>query len=91
MIEKVCEMKTTKMKAAIGLLAALVVSGCAGDPRSYETTPVQLKSSAGVVTCQLYTREKVLWDRSIDRPANMTVETADNLCRAEGVRQQKAS
>lgn len=40
----------------------------------------------GPVVCQIYTHSQVTWDRSITRPENMGVETADNLCRAEGTR-----
>lgn len=44
-------------------------------------------STKGVVTCQLYRRDMVAWDRAIDRPTGMTVAEADDLCRAEGYRQ----
>ncbi len=70
--------------------AAIALAGCAPDPRSFETTPVKLETSKGIVTCQLYTKERVLWDRAIDRPENMTVREADDICRAEGVRRQRS-
>lgn len=73
------------------LLAVGLLAGCSADPRSYETAPVQLETTKGIVTCQLYTRERVLWDRSINRPDNMSVEEADETCRAEGFRQKNAS
>ena len=73
-----------------GLVSAIFLSGCSIDPQSYETTPVKLKTAKGVVTCQLYTKERVLWDRAIDRPDNMTVREADNICRAEGERLKNA-
>lgn len=69
----------------IGLMT-LPLSGCF-DPQNYETEPVRVETRQGVVTCQLYTRERVLWDRSIHRPETMSVETADQVCRAEGARQ----
>ncbi|WWR46464.1 hypothetical protein RZ517_17115 [Roseovarius sp. S88] len=71
-------------------VSALVLAGCTGDPRSYETTPVQVKTAKGIVTCQLYTKERVLWDRAIDRPDNMSVREADDVCRAEGIRQKNS-
>lgn len=71
---------------------AVVLTGCGGlDPQSYETTPVQLKTPKGIVVCQLYTREQVLWDRAIDRPGTMSVREADDICRAEGLRQKNGS
>ncbi|MDC0656681.1 hypothetical protein N6L27_01560 [Leisingera sp. SS27] len=74
-----------KSFAAIGTLAAL--TGCVS-PEQFETAPVQLRTSKGIVTCQLYTKERVLWDRSIDRPASMTVQEADDICKREGYRQK---
>lgn len=67
--------------AALSLLA-----GCAADPRSFESEPVQVQTKKGIVVCQLYTRERVLWDRAIDRPDSMTVHEADDICRTEGYR-----
>lgn len=77
----------------IGALLATTVflSACAQDPRSYETTPVEVKTKKGTVTCQLYTRERVLWDRAIDRPSGMSVRAADDVCRAEGQRRKDAA
>lgn len=69
---------------------ALVLAGCSVDPRSFETAPVDLKTPKGIVTCQLYTKERVLWDRSINRPESMTVQEADDICRAEGLRQKNS-
>lgn len=71
------------------LCAAAVVAGCSISPEDNETTPVVLQTAAGPVTCQLYRLDMVSWDRATDRPANMSVATADNLCRQEGVRIQK--
>lgn len=75
--------KTVTIASAVLLLAA-----CALDPRDYETTPVVVETAAGPVTCQLYTKEQVIWDRAIARPESMDVATADNLCRQEGVREK---
>ncbi|NSY38823.1 hypothetical protein [Leisingera sp. ANG59] len=75
-----------KLLAATSAVAAL--TGCVS-PEQFETTPVQLQTSKGVVTCQLYTKDRVLWDRSIDRPASMPVQEADEICKQEGYRQMK--
>lgn len=68
--------------------AVLLVAACSINPRDYETTPVVVQTAAGPVTCQLYTKEQVIWDRSISRPNSMDVQTADNVCLAEGKRQK---
>jgi len=81
----------TIKKIAILMGAFVAVSACVPDPRAYESEPVELQTSGGVVTCQLYTRERVIWDRSINRPSNMSVEQADEYCQAEGLRQQQES
>lgn len=73
-------------RLALGLATVAVVAGCSLDPKDYETTPVVVDSAAGPVTCQLYTHEQVTWDRSTNRPASMSVTTADNICRQEGYR-----
>lgn len=77
-------------KVTLLAAAALALAACVPDPRAYETAPVQLQTPKGVVTCQLYTKELVVWDRSIDRPDAMSLKEADALCHQEGVRQQKS-
>jgi hypothetical protein len=67
-----------------GLLAA-GLSACSS-PSAYETEPVEVDTPAGVVICQLYTRNLVVWDRAIDRPPSMSVTTADAICVNEGKR-----
>lgn len=67
-------------------VAALALAGCVGAPHQYETVPVSLETPKGPVVCQLYNLNTVIWDRSIDRPNNMDVQTADQLCRNEGYR-----
>ncbi|TKW65278.1 MAG: hypothetical protein DI616_15160 [Paracoccus denitrificans] len=74
----------TRFILAAASVAAL--SACAITPQQYESTPVLAQSPVGPVTCQIYTHEQVTWDRSINRPASMSVTTADNLCRQEGAR-----
>lgn len=61
-----------------------VLAGCS--PRDLETPPIVVQTVQGPVTCQLYTLDEVYWDRSIGRPEGMQVETADGICRAEGMR-----
>lgn len=78
------------MKSLAALAAVVVVSGC-GSPADYETPPVQVSTSQGTVTCQLYTRSQVTWDRAIDRPESMSIEQADEICRAEGERRMNQS
>ena len=64
----------------------LVLAACL-DPRDYESEPVTVPTAQGPVICQLYTRERVIWDRAINRPERMSVEMADSICIAEGKRQ----
>lgn len=78
-------MKTPLLSAAL-VLSGVAISGCVPSPTTYETTPVQVETAKGVVTCQLYTRERVVWDRAINRPNSMSVEEGDAVCRAEGER-----
>jgi len=66
-------------------VALAALTACVS-PENYESTPVQVSTEMGLVTCQLYTRDRILWDRAIGRPEGMTVEVADNVCRAEGQR-----
>ena len=79
------------VRTSMMLLSGLMfLSGCVGGPEAYETEPVKLNTEKGIVTCQLYTKERVIWDRAIDRPDNMSVQEADAICLAEGLRQQQA-
>ncbi|WP_380053956.1 hypothetical protein ACFE33_12505 [Falsihalocynthiibacter sp. SS001] len=66
--------------------AALIALTACISPENYESAPVQVSTQMGFVTCQLYRRDLVVWDRAIGRPEGMTVEVADNVCRAEGER-----
>lgn len=72
--------------AATALLLLACLGGCVPDPRQYESTPVQVTTAKGTVTCQLYTRDIVSWDRAINRPNSMGVQEADDICLAEGKR-----
>lgn len=84
-------MVMSMFKSVAFLGAAIVLlSACAPDPRSFESEPVDVKTAQGIVTCQLYTKERVLWDRAIDRPEGVTIQQADAVCRAEGRRLQQS-
>lgn len=78
------------MFRTIGMIAIsmLTLSACIGSPESFESTPVEIATKEGKVTCQLYTKETVLWDRSLDRPAGMSVTAADQYCKVEGEREK---
>ena len=75
-----------KSKLVLLLVVAFGLSGCI-DPKNYESEPVEVSTPEGIVTCQLYTKERVLWDRAINRPETMSVEAADAYCLQEGQRQ----
>jgi hypothetical protein len=76
------------MLRAIVVVCIVGLSGCM-DPRSFETTPVEVATAAGIVTCQLYTPGMVLWDRAINRPESMSIEDADAICSEEGLRRSQ--
>lgn len=73
------------IKAPAFLFLGLSLSACIS-PEVYESEPVQVETPIGIVTCQLYTRDLVIWDRAIERPEGMTVSTADAICVNEGKR-----
>lgn len=64
------------------------LAACSLDPKDYETTPVTVDTPQGQVVCQLYTKDIVRWDRSIDRPETMSVKTADAYCLQEGQKEK---
>ncbi len=66
------------------------LAGCIPSPEDLESTPVKVQTSQGVVTCQLYRPDRVIWDRAIDFPADkMSVPEADAYCKQEGQRRLK--
>lgn len=81
-----------KLKTVAVLLPMLaVLSACVPSPEEFESTPVQVQTPEGVVTCQLYRLDRVIWDRAIDFPATkMSVKQADDYCRQEGERRKNA-
>lgn len=76
------------MTRHIVVLALGVAALAACTPQQFESEPVTVNSAQGPVTCQLYTRNMLDWDRSIDRPATMSVAAADQICLEEGKRRQ---
>ncbi|MDB2598239.1 hypothetical protein N9Y08_02690 [Paracoccaceae bacterium] len=65
--------------------ALFAITGCA-NKQAHETTPIRLKTPEGLVVCQLYALDLIMWDTSITRPKSMSKETADKICVAEGAR-----
>jgi hypothetical protein len=76
-------------KLVASLAAATICTGCI-NLADYESTPVQVSTSQGIVTCQLYRPNEVLWDRATDAPRGMSIKTADNVCIKEGSRRKNA-
>ncbi|RDD71236.1 hypothetical protein DVR11_11945 [Paracoccus versutus] len=72
----------------ISALALVFLAACSIDPKDYESPPVTVETAAGPVVCQLYTKDLVRWDRAIQRPESMSVETADQICLNEGLREK---
>jgi hypothetical protein len=69
-----------RLLVAIPALALCV----ACTPTSMETPPVSVETSKGTVICQLYTKNRVYWDRAISVPSGMTPDQADDVCRSKG-------
>lgn len=71
------------------VLAGLLVSACSIESKSsFESPEVVVTTDAGPVTCQLYTRDELIWDRATLRPSTLTDDQANQICRDEGVRLQ---
>lgn len=66
----------------------VLLAACSIDPKDYESSPVTVQTAEGPVVCQLYTKAIVRWDRAIQRPGTMSVETADQICLNEGLREK---
>lgn len=79
----------SKLLILPALTATVFLAGCL-DPVDYETEPVNVSTPQGVIVCQLYTHDKVLWDRAITAPKGMSIETADQYCINEGHRVKAA-
>lgn len=61
----------------------LMTTACI-DRSFFESDPVQIRTSQGIVTCQLYTDNRIDWDEAIGRPETMTDAQAQAVCIAEG-------
>ena len=75
----------TKFTPIVLLASTVFLAGCL-DPGAFESQPVKVKTPQGTVTCQLYTKERVLWDKATDVPAHMSISRGDEICRNEGYR-----
>ena len=82
--------KMSKTVPMFGCMAVLALSGCV-DKARYETTPVQVQTKKGIVTCQLYTERQVLWDEAISVPNGMSIAEGDQVCINEGKRRLNQS
>ncbi|MES0827332.1 hypothetical protein [Ruegeria sp. SCP11] len=83
-------MRTSFIPKILMLPVAASLAACIPSPEDLETDPVKVQTSKGVVTCQLYRPDRVIWDRAIDYPATkMSVAEADGYCRQEGQRRLK--
>lgn len=79
------KLEVAKFALVLPVLAAL--SACIPSPEELESTPVEVNTPKGVVTCQLYRPDRVVWDRAINFPATkMSVPEADAYCKQEGQR-----
>ncbi|MEO1562973.1 MAG: hypothetical protein AAFR98_06005 [Pseudomonadota bacterium] len=77
-------MKKTTLVLSV---TALVVAGCSVDKAEYLSEPVLVKTPKGIVTCQLYRDDRVLWDEAVAFPqSRMTLAEADEVCQEEGRR-----
>lgn len=84
-------------KLFFGLATIAMLSACSLDPKDYESKPVTIPvpeqyvpvtGKDATITCQLYTKEIVRWDRATVYPEGLTHEHADNACLNEGNRQR---
>ncbi|MDB6178769.1 hypothetical protein PAF17_14825 [Paracoccus sp. Z330] len=75
-------------KIAMAAMATAFIAACS--PKSFESAPVTVETAQGPVICQLYTKSLGDWDRSVSRPEGMSLETADQVCVAEGQREMKS-
>ena len=79
-----------KLTLVMAIAATGVMAGCV-NKSGFESNPVQIKTEKGVVTCQLYMRDRVQWDEAIAVPAGMTKAEGDAYCIQEGHRQYNAA
>ena len=68
--------------------ALFIITRCA-NKKEHEMTPIRLNTPEGLVVCQLYALDLVMWDTSITRPKSTSKETADKIFIAECARLQR--
>lgn len=68
----------------------LLLIGLAGFLAGCQSSPVQVESAQGPVKCQLYMKEVVWWDHAVSHSDSLSKAEADQICRDEGHREQKA-
>ncbi len=78
--DNVALMRST-LHTGFAVAALAVLASC--------TSPeVVVQTDQGPVTCQLY-RESVTWmDEAVNKPAGMSDQAADDICRQEGKKRQ---
>ena len=81
----------SKMKPVVTILVCIALLAGCSVRSGFETTPVEVQTAKGVVTCQLYTNRRVLWDEAISMPSSMGTQEANGICRAEGQRRLENS
>ena len=77
------------MKPILWFGAAALLSACV-NVNDFETDPIMVKTEAGDVWCQLYTHQKVMFDKSISYPDSLTRQQADSICISKGEEVAKA-
>jgi len=70
-------------------LGLLALAGCSVNQADYASEPVLVKTDRGIVTCQLYRDDRVLWDEALSFPRSMSLQEADQICLEEGARVKK--
>ena len=71
--------------AGLALLGACSSGNPLANPKAYETPEQDIfVQDHGIVSCQLYTRELVVWDRAVHWPQTLPQEVADEFCLREG-------
>lgn len=68
--------------------AAFVLAGCVS-PRDFETDPITVSTEQGDVVCQLYTHQRVMFDKSVSHPDAMSKQDADKVCVDKGTEVSK--
>ena len=70
------------------VLRVFIITDCT-NKKEHETTPIRLNTPEGLLVCQLYALDFIMWDTSITRLKSMIKETANKICISEGARLQR--